>query len=86
MKSNIRVSQKSCNILVGASLQRNIVEVLKATSVVGSIMIDGALTHCALLHRVCDMKVTQVNVQRSIIRERVLYAAAEAIKNICCCA
>ena len=56
--------------------------------VVGSIVIVGALTCCALLHSLCDLKDMQMNVQYSIIWEIMLYEfklchkAAEATKNI----
>ena len=36
-------------------------------------MAVSALTLCALLHFVCDLKVIQINVQYSLIWELVLY-------------
>ena len=57
--------------------------------VVGSIVVVGVLTHCALLHSVRDLKITKVNVQCSIIEELMLYEfeqgykIVEATKNIC---
>ena len=53
------------------------------------IMIVGVLIH-ALLHSICYMKATQMNVQCSRIWELTLYKlemghnALEATKNICC--
>ena len=59
-------------------------------TVVGSILIVGVLTHCALVLSMYDLKAAQVNVQHSLIWEFMLYKftlchkAAEATKNICC--
>ena len=56
----------------------------------GSIVLVGALTRCALLHSMCDLKATQMDIQRSLIRKIMLFEfeldqnAAEATKNICC--
>ena len=56
---------------------------------VGSIVVVGALTRCALLHCVCDLKAAQINVGYSLIRELILYEielsnkVAEATKKIC---
>ena len=58
--------------------------------IVDSIMVVGALTCCTLFHSECDLKTAQMNVQRGLIRERILYKfkrghnAAEATKKICC--
>ena len=58
-------------------------------TVVGSIMVVGALTHCALLHLVCDLKAALMNVQCSLIKKLMLYKfslghkATEATKIIC---
>ena len=55
-------------------------------SVFRSIVVFGALKHCALPHFVCDLKTTQINVQRSLIRELTLselelgHKAAQAAK------
>ena len=35
-----------------------------------SIVVVGVLTHCALLHAVCNLKAAQMNVYRGLIRER----------------
>ena len=54
---------------------------------VGSIVVVGALTRCALLHSECDFKVTKLNVQHSLIQELMLHEfehSAEVIKNIYC--
>ena len=57
--------------------------------VVGSFVFLSTLTHCALLHSVYDLKIQQMNVQRSQIRKRKLYDfellhnSAETVKNIC---
>ena len=53
-------------------------------------LLAGVLTRSALLLSVRDLKVTQMNVQGSLIRELVLHefelchSAAEVNKNICC--
>ena len=36
-------------------------------------MVGGALTHCALLHSMFELKAAQMNVQRSLIRERMIH-------------
>ena len=41
--------------------------------VVGSIMVVGLLTGCALLHSVCDLKASQMKVQHCLIWELILY-------------
>ena len=46
---------------------------LQVTKVVSSIVVVSALTGCALLCSVCDLKVAQMNVQRSSIREFMQY-------------
>ena len=62
----------------------------KVPTVVGSIVVVGVLTHCALLHSMCDLKFTQMNMQHSLIWELMLYKyklshnTMEATKNICC--
>ena len=62
----------------------------KVPAVVGSIVVVGALTRCALLQSVYDVKAVQMNVLSSLIREFMLYEfelahyAAEATTNICC--
>ena len=38
----------------------------------GSIVVVGALTCCALLHSVYDLKATKVNLQGTLIREFIL--------------
>ena len=56
---------------------------------VGSVVGIGALTCCAELHSMCDLKATQMNVQCNLIRELMLYEfdlthnTAKATKNIC---
>ena len=55
-----------------------------------SIVLVGALTHCVLLHSMCDLKAAQINVQRCLIWELMPYEfelvhnTVEATKNICC--
>ena len=57
---------------------------------VGSIVVAGVLTHCALLYFMCDLKAVQINMQHSLIQELMLYkielgySDVEGIKNICC--
>ena len=45
----------------------------KVPSVVGSIMVICALTCCEMLHTMCDLKVTQMKMQRSLIQEVMFY-------------
>ena len=58
-------------------------------AVFSSIVVVGALTHCALLHSVCDLKAAQMNMQSSLIQELLLYKfklsynTVKAIKNNC---
>ena len=58
-------------------------------TVVVSIMVVSALTHCTLLHSMCNLKAKQINMQCHLIQELILYNielgcnAAEATKNIC---
>ena len=53
----------------------------------GSIVLVGALPHCALFHCVWDLKTTQMNMQRSLLRKLILYESelghniAETTKN-----
>ena len=60
----------------------------KVLAMVGSIVVVGALSRFSLLHSMRDLKVAQMNVQRCLIREFVLYElelesnTAEANKNI----
>ena len=57
-----KLSQIVCNILVHASLY-NVYHVSKTVAaVVGTIVIVGVLTHCTLLHSVCDSKIAQIDV------------------------
>ena len=55
-------------------------------TVVGSIVVVGVLTCCALLYLMWDLKPTQMNVQHSLIHEFMLYKfkmSDNAAKNIC---
>ena len=45
----------------------------KITTGFGSIMVVGVLTHCALIHSVCNLKATQMNEQCSRIQEFIFY-------------
>ena len=90
-----RVSKKFCNILVTCLLEalispeRSSSSREKSSFVVGNKVIVGALTRCALFHPACDLRTTQINVQRSLIWEFMLYDfeqghnATEANKRIC---
>ena len=40
---------------------------------IGSIVVVGALTGCALLQHVYDLKAAQMNVKRNLIRELWFY-------------
>ena len=57
-------------------------------AVVGSIVVVGALPYCALLHCVCDLKSSQMNMQFGLIWEFMFYEFklghndTELIKNI----
>ena len=67
-----------------------VVQAMKITFVVGSIMAVGIQTHCALPLSVCDLKAAHINVKPSLIRQLMLYEfelshnAVEATENICC--
>ena len=58
-------------------------------AVVGSIVVVSILTCYALLHSMCDLKATQMNMKHSLIQEFIFYEfeldhnATEAIKNTC---
>ena len=62
----------------------------KVPAMVGSVVLVNALTHCALLHSVCDLKAAQMKVLSCLIQDFMLYEfrldykTAEATKNICC--
>ena len=45
----------------------------KVLTVVGSIMVVRMLTCCALVHSICDLKVTRMNVQHISIQKLMLY-------------
>ena len=48
------------------------------------IIIDGVVACCVLLHSVCSLEATQMNMQLILIREFKLdHYAAEAAKNFC---
>ena len=64
-----RVNQNIYNILVHVSLWQ--FKPGKVPSMVG-ITIDGALTCFAWFHSKCDLKVTQMNAQHSLIMKVVL--------------
>ena len=63
---------------------------MKVTTVIGSIVVFGVLTYCALLHSEQVLKATQMNIQCNLIWELLLYKfqvgynAVEATKIICC--
>ena len=56
----------------------------------GSIVVVGTLTCYALLYSVCDLKAAQINEQRCLSWEFMLFVfelhnkTVEATKNICC--
>ena len=62
----------------------------KVLTVVSISVVVGALTCCALLHSVCDMKTTKLNIQCCLIKQLRLckfelgHNATEATKTICC--
>ena len=88
------MSQRFCNILLCAILLyvyhvTKTVQAMKVSALFANIMVVGALTRCALLSSVGDLKVTKMNVQRCQIQERTLCEfelgcnAAKATNNIC---
>ena len=84
----VPIQRKFCNILVHASL-RCVYQVTKTVqAVLGSIVVVDTLTRCAVLHSVCDLKVAEMNMQWSLIRELKLlefevgHNTWEATKNI----
>ena len=40
---------------------------------IGSVMVVGVLTRCALLHFVCDLKSQQINVYWSLFKELIIF-------------
>ena len=88
------MSQRFCDVLVvrtsfGASntcLKQ--LKLWKVATEVGSIVVVGALTHCAWPQSMCDLKAVQMNVQSSQIQEQMLYKfelgynSPKATKNI----
>ena len=65
-------------------------EFMKGTPTVCCVVVVGALTHCALLHSVCDLKATQTNVKYSLIWEFKFYEFkfgynTEGSNQIICC-
>ena len=51
-------------------------------TLVGSIIVVGELTGCALFHSECDLKAAQMNVQHSLIQELMLYLAVTLWKQL----
>ena len=78
-------NQKFCNILVHASLQLvyHMTEAVQAMislpAMVGSIVVVCVLICYAFLHSKCDLKVTLINMQHSLIQELILYGFNWAI-------
>ena len=64
-------------------------KLLKVLTLVGSIVVVGVLTHCALLYSMCDLKAVQMNMCCSLFWELMLhvfelgYNFMEATKDIC---
>ena len=60
----------------------------KVPTVVGSIVVVGVFTCCTLLHSLCALEATQMNIQHCLIWEfyefELGHNIAEATKNICC--
>ena len=94
LDNNTWAKQKFCSITVSAicgtyTMWPKPFKPWKVVAVLGSIAVVGVLICCALLHSVCDLKVTQMNMQRSLIREFMLYKfeldpnATEVTQNIC---
>ena len=87
--TNVWTSHKFCNILVCANLQfNNISEAIWAIETTW-YMVIGVLKY-ALLHFICDLKATQMNIQYSLILELMFYNfklghnVTEVTKNISC--
>ena len=79
-----------CYFVVRISLDRSSSSRSRNPSVLGSIMVVGALTCYSLLHSVSDQKASEVNEHTSLIRDLMICELslrlnnAEAAKNICC--
>ena len=64
-------------------------KLLRVSTLVCSIAVDGALTLCAFLYFLYDLKALKMNVQRRLIRKFLLYEfemgydVNEAAKNNC---
>ena len=69
------VSQKFYNILVDDTYGACMIwpKLWKVAAVVSSNEVVGALTRYALLHFVCDLKATQINVQYRLTLELMIY-------------
>ena len=46
---------------------------------IGSIVVVGVLTRCALLHPLYDLKAAQMNIQSSLFREHVFRGLTRAM-------
>ena len=53
-------------------------------AVVGNIVVGGALTCCALLHSICDLKAAQMNGEFSLYEFEQDHNTIEVIKNVSC--
>ena len=54
----------------------------KLPTLVGSIVVVGGLTCCALLHLVCNLKATQMNIQKLILFDfELIHSAMKSTKN-----
>ena len=54
-------------------------KILNVPAVVDCIVLVGVLTHCTLLHSMCDLNAVQKNVQYSLIQEFMLTSSNWAI-------
>ena len=66
IKYMTRLSQKFGNILVVYANLKYVYHMTKAVQIVGNIVVNGMVTHCALLHSVCDLKGAQMNIQSNL--------------------
>ena len=73
MRKCLHLSQRFCYDLVHCILQHinhmtESIQQRKVIAVFGSIVVVDALTPCALLHFVFNLKAAQMNVKRCLIR------------------
>ena len=70
------VSQRFCNILLSAVLLLMQFNLWQVPAMVGRNVVVGALTHCALLHSMCELMLYKFKLSQNDVDKKP--------KNICC--